>query len=127
MLLFELFLIFLLILINAFFSASEISLISLRKSRVRQLVKSGNPVARKVQKLQEEPERFLATVQIGVTLVGTLAAAMGGVIAVENIKPYLSALPVRFIQKAAEPLAVTLVVSLITYFTILVGELVPKS
>ncbi|HLE40161.1 MAG TPA: hemolysin family protein [Nitrospirota bacterium] len=127
MLLFELFLIFLLILINAFFSASEISLISLRKSRVRQLVKSGNPVARKVQKLQEEPERFLATVQIGVTLVGTLAAAIGGIIAIEHIKPYLSVFPSRFVQTAAEPLAVAVVVSVITYFTIVVGELIPKS
>jgi putative hemolysin len=127
MLLFELFLILLLILINAFFSASEISLISLRKSRVRQLVKSGNPIARKVQKLQEEPERFLATVQIGVTLVGTLAAAIGGIIAVEHIKPYFKALPHPFMQKAAEPLAVAVVVGVITYFTIVIGELMPKS
>jgi len=93
MLLFELFLIFLLILINAFFSASEISLISLRKSRVRQLVKSGNPVARKVQKLQEEPERFLATVQIGVTLVGTLAAAIGGRISASFLPGSFKRLP----------------------------------
>jgi putative hemolysin len=127
MLLIELLLIFFLILVNAFFAASEISLVSLRKSRVRQLAKAGNPLARQVQKLQEEPERFLATVQIGVTLVGTLASAVGGVIAVERIKPFFSAVPVPFIQKAAGPLAVTIVVSVITYITIVVGELVPKS
>ena len=97
MLFFELFFIFLLIFINGFFSASEIALISLRKSRVRHLVKSGSLTAKRVQKLQEEPERFLATVQIGVTLVGTLAAAIGGVIAVERIKPFFQAVPMEFV------------------------------
>jgi putative hemolysin len=127
MLLLELLLILLLILLNGFFSASEISLISLRKSRVRHLVKSGNVQAKKIQKLQEEPERFLATIQVGVTLIGTLAAALGGVIAIERIKPILASLPVEFIQKAAEPVAVGLVVTMITYVTLVIGELIPKS
>jgi len=127
MLFLELFLIFLLILLNGFFAASEISLISLRKSRVRHLVKSGNPKAKKIQKLQEEPERFLATIQAGVTLIGTLAATLGGVIAIERIKPIFDSMPIDFFQKAAEPLAVGLVVSMITYFTLVFGELVPKS
>lgn len=127
MLFLELFLIFLLILLNGFFAASEISLISLRKSRVRHLVKSGNPKAKKIQKLQEEPERFLATIQAGVTLIGTLAATLGGVIAIERIKPVFASMPINFFQKAAEPLAVGVVVSMITYFTLVFGELVPKS
>ena len=127
MLFLELFLIFLLILLNGFFAASEISLISLRKSRVRHLVKSGNPKAKKIQKLQEEPERFLATIQAGVTLIGTLAATLGGVIAIERIKPIFDSMPIDFFQKAAEPLAVGLVVSMITYLTLVFGELVPKS
>jgi magnesium and cobalt exporter, CNNM family len=127
MLLLEIFLIFLLILLNGFFAASEISLISLRKSRVRHLVKSGNPKAKKIQKLQEEPERFLATIQAGITLIGTLAATFGGVIAIERIKPVFSSIPINFFQKAAEPLAVGIVVSMITYFTLVFGELVPKS
>jgi putative hemolysin len=125
--LFDILVIASLIILNGFFAASEISLISLRKSRVRHLVKSGNPRALRVQRLQEEPERFLGTVQIGVTLVGTLAAAIGGVIAVVHVKPVLLALPVAFIQKAAEPLALAIMVSLITYVTIVIGELVPKS
>jgi putative hemolysin len=127
MLLSDILLILLLIIVNGFFAASEISLISLRKSRVRHLVKNGNATARRVQKLQEEPERFLSTVQIGVTLVGTLAAAIGGVIAVRHIKPLLIAIPVAFIQRAAEPIAVALMVGGITYVTIVLGELVPKS
>lgn len=127
MLLIDLVSIFLLILVNGFFSASEIALISLRKSRVRHLVKSGDRAARRVQGLQEEPERFLATVQIGVTLVGTLASVIGGVIAIERIKPVFAAVPVDFISRAAEPIAVGLVVSGITYITLVAGELVPKS
>ena len=127
MLIIDLVIILLLILINVYFSASEIALISLRKSRVRHLVKSGNRAARRVQLLQEEPERFLATVQIGVTLVGTLASALGGVIAIERITPLLREVPLEFISRAAEPIAVGLVVSVITYVTLVVGELVPKS
>jgi len=127
MLLPDILLIFFLIIVNGFFSASEISLISLRKSRVRHLVKSGSAVAKRVQKLQEEPERFLSTVQIGVTLVGTLAAAIGGVIAVKYLMPLLVSVPAAFIQKAAEPLALALMVGGITYVTIVIGELVPKS
>lgn len=123
----DIFLIFALIVLNGFFSASEISLISLRKSRVRHLAKSGNSAAGKVQKLQEEPERFLGTVQIGVTLVGTLASTLGGVIAVQRIKPILSGVPVDFVSRGAEPIAVVLIVSAITYVTLVVGELVPKS
>src|SRR5512139_498799 len=127
MLIIDLVIILLLIQINGYFSASEIALISLRKSRVRHLVKSGNRAARRVQLLQEEPERFLATVQIGVTLVGTLASALGGVIAIERITPLLREVPLEFISSAAEPIAVGVVVSVITYVTLVAGELVPKS
>jgi putative hemolysin len=127
MLFFGLLSIILLILLNGFFAAAEISLISLRKSRVRHLVKSGNTKAMRIQKLQEEPERFLATIQVGVTLIGTLAATFGGVIAIERIKPFFASLPVEFLQTAAEPIAVGIVVSVITYLTLVFGELVPKS
>jgi putative hemolysin len=127
MLFLGLLLIILLILLNGFFAAAEISLISLRKSRVRHLVKSGNAKAKRIQKLQEEPERFLATIQVGITLIGTLAATFGGVIAVERIKPFIVSLPVEFLKRAAEPISVGIVVSVITYLTLVFGELVPKS
>jgi len=125
--LFDIIVISSLVILNGFFAASEISLISLRKSRVRHLVKSGHPSAKRVQRLQEEPERFLATVQIGVTVLGSLASALGGIIAIERIKPLLQTVPLEFVNKAAEPLAVGLVVSVIVYITLVVGELVPKS
>jgi putative hemolysin len=121
------FLIILLISLNGFFSASEIALISLRKSRVRHLVKSGHLKAIRVQKLQDDPERFLATVQIGVTLVGTMASTLGGVFAIEMLKPVLERVPQEFIRNGAEPIAVGSVVVLISYITLVAGELVPKS
>jgi putative hemolysin len=127
MLLIDIILIFSLIIINGFFATSEIALIALRKSRVRHLVKTGSATAKRVQKLQEEPERFLAAVQIGVTLVGTLASTLGGVIAVERIKPFLSGAPFEFIRRGAEPIAVGIIVTIITYVTLVAGELVPKS
>ncbi len=127
MIFFELLIILFLILLNGFFSASEISLISLRKSRVRHLVKSGNAKAKRIQKLQEEPERFLAVIQICITLIGTLAATFGGVIAIERIKPFIASFPVEFISKTAEPIAVVVVVGMVTYLTLVFGELVPKS
>ena len=123
----ELFIILLLVVINGFFSATEIALISLRRSRVRHLVKVGNRTAMRVQRLQEKPERFLATVQIGVTLVGSLASAIGGIIAIQHIKPVLQAVPYEIVSSAAELLSVAIVVSVITYITLVVGELVPKS
>ena len=121
------FFILFLIIVSGFFAATEFALISVRRSRVRQLAKGGNSAAKRVQKLLEEPERFLGTVQIGVTLMGTLASAIGGVIAVKHVKPVFLSIQVGFIQKAAEPIAVAVVVGLITYITIVVGELVPKT
>ena len=70
--------IFLCLLGNGFFSGSEIAIISMRRSRVEQLIAEGSRGARWVKHLQDQLERFLATVQIGVTLMGTLAGVLGG-------------------------------------------------
>ncbi len=72
-------LIFGLILLNAFFAAAEIALVSVRRTRIKQLVEEGDQRARTVQKLLERPTNFMATVQIGVTLVGFLASAIAAV------------------------------------------------
>lgn len=127
MVLIEIVIILLLVLLNGYFSATEIALISLRRSRVRHLVKTGSRTAVRVQRLQEHPERFLATVQIGVTLIGSLASAIGGVIAIEYLRPLLQSVDVDIVRSAAEPLGVAVVVGVITYVTLVAGELVPKS
>ena len=116
-----------LIMLNGFFSASEIALISARRSRVQQLASDGDPRAKRVVDIQLDPDRFLATVQVGVTFVGTLASAVGGVAAVRALSPMIGGIPVPFVSAMAEPLALVIVVVSITYTTLILGELVPKS
>ena len=119
--------IFLLILINGFFAGSEVAMISLRRSRVQELADAGDGRALTIQRLKDDPDRFLATVQIGITLVGTLASAVGGALAVKAIHPMLDRLPGGGLRVGGELVALGLVVLVITYLTVVLGELVPKS
>lgn len=123
----ELAVIFLLILANGFFSGSELAIISARKSTIARLVAEGNSRAMVVEKLQKDPHRFLATVQIGVTVVGSLASAVGGATAVEYLKPLLDSVPYRLIRDASEPISIGIVVATVSYFTLILGELAPKT
>lgn len=123
----EAILILILILLNGFFSAAEFAIISTRRSRIKQLAEEGNKSALRVHKLRNEPERFLATIQVGITVVGALAGAIGGAAAIEIIKPLLQQAPYQFISRASEPIAIGIVVIIISYLTLILGELVPKS
>ncbi|HEV8344273.1 MAG TPA: hemolysin family protein [Candidatus Binatia bacterium] len=123
----EIGLIVLLILANGFFAASEIAIIATRKTRIDTLLEKGARSAAAVAKLKNDPDRFLATVQIGVTLVSTLASAIGGVAATSFISPLIRSLPLPILQEWAEFLAVILVVLPIAYLSLVLGELVPKS
>jgi putative hemolysin len=116
-----------LILLNAFFAGAEIAVISARKARIRPRALAGDRRAQALLRLKADPDRFLATVQIGVTLVGTLASAVGGVAAVERIEPLVAALPLSWMREVAEPIAVGLVVLAIAFLSLVIGELVPKS
>jgi putative hemolysin len=122
----ELLVIALLIIANGFFAGSELAIISARKGRIAQLVAEGNEGAVIVDQLQRDPHRFLATVQIGVTIVGSMAAAVGGATAVEFLKPVLQEVPFALVRNAAAPLALTLVVVAISFVSLIFGELVPK-
>jgi putative hemolysin len=124
---FEAAMIFLLILASGFFAASEIAMIATRKSRIDQLLEEGVKSAAAVARLKNDPDRFLATVQIGVTLVSTLASAIGGAAAIDFVKPPIEALPLPFVAQWSEPLAILLVVLPVAYFSLVLGELVPKS
>ncbi len=123
----EIIVIVVLILLNGFFACSEFAIISIRKSRVAQLAASGEERAKLVEALQKDPHRLLAVVQIGMTVVGSTASAVGGVIAVEHLKPFLQGLPYAFVRNAAEPIAVTIVVVILSYLILILGELVPKT
>jgi putative hemolysin len=124
---FEISLIFFLILANGFFAASEIAIIATRKSRIDTLLEKGVKSAAAVARLKSDPDRFLATVQIGVTLVGTLASAIGGAAAIEFIKPSIQSLEIPWLARWGESVAVLLVVLPIAYLSLVLGELVPKS
>src|ERR1041384_7369104 len=95
--LFETAFIFILILANGFFAASEIAMIATRKSRIDSLVEKGVKSATAVARLKNDPDRFLATVQIGVTVVSSLASAIGGAAAIAYLKPMLAASPISLI------------------------------
>lgn len=123
----EILLIGLLILLNGYLSGTEIAVVTARKSRIQKLVEMGNKNAKIFLKLKEEPDRFLATIQIGITAVSALASAVGGATAIKILKPALQAVPIKIISLGAEPIAIGVVVLTITYFSVIFGELVPKS
>jgi putative hemolysin len=123
----ELLLICFLILANGFFSGSELAILSARKSTIARLIAAGSSRARVVEKLQNDPHRFLATVQIGVTVVGSLASAVGGTTAVKFLAPVLMTSPVPLLREAAEPIAIGLVVAILSYLSLILGELAPKT
>src|SRR3954467_13914267 len=95
--------IFLCLLGNGFFSGSEIAIISIRRSRVEQLIAEGSRGARWVKHLQDNMDRFLATVQMGVTLMGTRAGVIGGYLASRYLEPVVSGSVLgRFLPPALE-------------------------
>jgi len=124
---FEIFFIAILILSNGYLAGTEIAVVTSRKSRIQQMAESGKKNANILLKLREEPDRFLATIQIGITGVSVLASAVGGAAAVTVIKPALQIVPIKAISIAAEPIAIGIVVVIITYFSVIFGELIPKS
>lgn len=123
----EIFFVAVLILMNGYLAGTEIAVVTARKSRVQQMAESGKRNAKILLRLKENPDRFLATIQIGITGVSVLASAVGGAAAIEVIKPALQLVPIKAISIAAEPLAIGIVVVSITYFSVIFGELVPKS
>lgn len=123
----SIFLIIIFIFINGFFASAEIAVVTLRKSRIKKLLDEGKKNAAVLHKLREEPEKFFATIQIGVTLAVALASAIGGVIAIEVLKPILKKTTIAFVAVSSEAISIIIVASIITYFSIIFGELIPKS
>jgi len=123
----ELVLIAVAILANGFFAGSEIALVSSRISRLAQLRQEATTGAAKAMSLKERPEAFLATIQIAITAVGTLASAVGGAAAVEALTPWLAGLGLPGAKEWAGPVALGIVVLLITYVSLVIGELAPKA
>jgi putative hemolysin len=122
MLVWQILVILLLILVNAFFAMSELAVISSRRARLEQMAEEGSPGARAALALIDEPTRFLSTVQTGITLIGVLAGAYSGATLAEPLGDAL----VGTLGRSAYPVSVAIVVASITYLSLVVGELVPK-
>lgn len=123
---FEVVLVVALMALNGVFSAAEIAILSVRKTRIAELAAAGSGGARSVQWLRSQPERFLATVQIGITVVATTAAAFGGDRLAEDFAGWLSD-RVPVLGARTHGVALVLVIALVSFLTIVIGELVPKS
>jgi putative hemolysin len=109
-----------LVLVNAGFAGSEIALISLREARLARLETTGE-TGRRLASLARDPNRFLATIQIGITLAGFLASATAAVALAEPLEE-----PLAFLGRASRPASIVLVTTVLTFVTLVVGELAPK-
>ncbi len=120
----EALLIILLILVNGVFSMSELAIVSARKVRLEQWAKEGNAKARAALRLIASPTNFLSTVQIGITLIGILSGALGGATVAQTLQQSFETVPL--LQPYSKTLSFAIVVGIITYLSLVVGELVPK-
>ncbi len=121
----EIALIFVLILANGLFSMAEMAVVSSRKARLKQRALEGSRRARVALALADNPNNFLSTVQIGITMIGTLAGAFGGATVAERLAAYLKQFPQA--AKHSESISISVVVFLIGFLTLVLGELVPKA
>jgi putative hemolysin len=112
--------------LNAFFAASEMAIISVRKSRIRPLADEGNKAAILVDRFLEEPSKLLATIQIGITLAGFLASAIGAQTLSVGLSKFIMSLNIPVISSSAFVISTFIVTSIIALFTLVLGELVPK-
>jgi putative hemolysin len=121
---FEILIILFLLLVNGVFAMAEIAIVASRKARLQQMADEGHRHARTALELARNPNRFLATVQIGITMVGILAGAFGGATIAEKMGVYLDTFP--SLAPYGEAIAVGAVVLVLTYLSLVIGELVPK-
>lgn len=121
----ELLIIFALTLLNGFFALSEIALVSVKKSRIEHLAMQGDKRAKSILTLLNNPANFLSSVQVGITLIGIIAGAYGGAALTDDMVVLLS--DFTFLGDSVHTVSLILVIGGITYFTIVIGELVPKT
>ncbi|MDP3183660.1 MAG: CNNM domain-containing protein, partial [Anaerolineales bacterium] len=121
---FEILVIFLLILLNGMFAMSEAAIFAARKARLQHKANEGDRKARTALDLAATPNRFLPTVQIGITLIGVLTGAVGGAVIGDALAEQFAQIPA--LAPYGQSLALAIIVVLITFLSLLLGELVPK-
>lgn len=122
----EIVVLLILIVLNAFFAASEIALISLNDNKIKLMAESGDKKAKMLDNLTSEPSRFLATIQIGITLAGFLASAFAAESFAGRMAALLNKWGVPLSQSMLELVSVITITLVLSYFTLVLGELVPK-
>ena len=122
----ELVIILVLVLLNGFFAGAEIAVLTARRNRLQQAADQGSKGAKAAMYLIGDTNRFLSTVQVGITGVSTLAAAYGGVSLVDQLSQYLATLPVATVASNSRGIALALVTGGIAFTSLILGELVPK-
>ena len=113
-----------LLLANGLFAMAEISLVAARKTRLKTMADEGHVGAKLALSLANSPGKFLSTVQVGITLVGILAGAVGGADIAREITPYVE--HISFLHGYANIISLVIVVTILTYFSVIIGELLPK-
>jgi putative hemolysin len=122
----QLFLIFILVLINAFFSATEIAVISLNKTKINYMANEGNKKAKLLVRLLDEPNKFLATIQVGITFAGFLASASAAVSISAHVSIFIKKINIAFVANASNEIALIVVTIALSFVTLVLGELLPK-
>lgn len=121
----QLIVLLILILVNAFFAAAEIAFISLNDAKIEKQAKEGNKKAKQIRKMLKEPSRFLATIQIGITLAGFLSSAFAADAFADDLAPVLQKL-IPFSMATWRSISIVLITIVLSYFSLVFGELVPK-
>lgn len=114
-----------LIFLNGFLAMAEIAIVTSRKARLEEKAKQGSKNAKLALRLSLEPEKFLSAIQVGITLIGIVSGVYGGVALTEDLVPYVE--QISFLKPIAQETAYFVIVGLITYFSLVIGELVPKT
>ncbi len=122
----EILLLVLLILLNGFFAASEIAFISLNDARIEKQAKEGNKKAKSIKKMLKDPSKFLATIQIGITLAGFLSSAFASESFASRLAPVLNKLVPSISVGVWNSVSIIIITIILSYFTLIFGELVPK-
>ena len=122
----KLLVLFILILVNAYFAASEIAFISLNEAKIEKQVKQGNKRAEQIKKMLETPSKFLATIQIGITISGFLSSAFASDTFADVLAPKLNNLLPMISLSTFKGISIILITIILSYFTLIFGELVPK-
>ena len=124
--LFQIFILLILILLNAYFAASEIAFISLNDAKIEKQAKEGNKKAKQIEKMLRNPSKFLATIQIGITLAGFLSSAFASDVFANILAPALNNLFPMIDVIVFRSISIIIITIILSFFTLVLGELVPK-